>query len=168
MNLTTFTSTIVPFKDRLYRVALRMLRNGPEAEDVVQEVLVKLWQQRQELGGIRNLEAWMMRLTKNKAIDRMRLKANRHTDLESVAEPTEYAATPYERAASRDALARIRRIMHQLPDTQRQVLELRDVEGLPYQEIADTLELSLEQVKVYLYRARKKMQRYLTAAGIRP
>ena len=167
MNLTAFTQTILPFKDQLYRVALRMLRNGPEAEDVVQEVMVKLWQQRSELGGIRNLEAWMMRLTKNKAIDRMRLKHNQHSGLENMVEPVEAAATPYQRAASNDAMARIRDLMHRLPDSQRQVLELRDVEGLAYQEIAATLELSLEQVKVYLYRARKKMQQHLIEAGMR-
>lgn len=167
MDLTTYTQIILPFKDRLYRVAWRMLRDGPEAEDVVQEVLVKLWQQRSTLDGIHNLEAWMTRLTKNKAIDRLRSKHTGHTDLDAVAEPVERAATPYQRAASNDSLTRIRQLMQSLPAAQRDVLELRDIENLPYQEIADTLDLSLQQVKVYLYRARKKMQRQLTAAGMR-
>ena len=167
MNLTAFTQTIVPFKDQLFRVALRMLRNRAEAEDVVQEVMLKLWQQRSELDGIRNLEAWMTRLTKNKAIDRMRSKHNQHTDLENVAEPVEREATPYQHAASNDAMTRIRGLMQRLPEVQRQVIELRDVDGMAYQEIADTLDLNLAQVKVYLFRARKKMQKHLTEAGIR-
>ena len=108
-----------------------------------------------------------MRLTKNKAIDRMRLKHNQNTDLENVAEPVQREATPYQQAASNDALNRIRSLMRRLPEVQRQVLELRDVDGLPYQEIADTLQLSLDQVKVYLYRARKKMQKHLIEAGMR-
>ncbi len=154
MTKQDFTQQILPFKNKLFRFALQIVGNVAEAEDVVQEVFIKLWKSREKLQEYNNLEAWCMRLTKNQAIDKIRSKHRRVTDLDGV-EITETDATPHRIAEVNDLMNLVYQSLAKLPEKQRQIMHLRDIEGFTYQEISDTLEIPLNQVKVSLYRARQ-------------
>ena len=160
MVLEEFKYQVLPVKDKLFRFALRFLRNEAEAQDVVQEVLIKAWHQRDEL---RNAEAWCMQVTRNLSLNK--LKSGHRSRTEELAEHDRYeshAASPYAQTETQDAMGHVRTLLQSLPLKQQQVLELRDVEGYSYQEISDVLKIDLNQVKVNLFRARQTLRKQLT------
>lgn len=161
MDLNMFTQTIIPVKDKLFRFAYAILGNAMEAEDVVQEVLIKLWNQREHIDQIQNLDAWCIRVTKNLAIDKTRSVHRRAFDLPEQTEMADRSVNPHRAAELGDAVEKVKQLMNRLPASQRMVMQLRDIEGLAYDEIAQQLELSMEQVKVYLHRARKTIREQL-------
>lgn len=142
-------------------MAYRMTGSALEAEDLVQEVFLKVWNGRSELESVHNVEAWCMRIAKNLAIDRLRSKHwTTRTDEEPVLAQAD-SATPYQIAEQADTFAHIRQIMNQLPEKHRQVMELRDIEGLSYEEICEVLSMTLPQVKTNLFRARQAVREAL-------
>jgi RNA polymerase sigma-70 factor (ECF subfamily) len=155
MNLETFKSTVLPTKHKMYRVALRITGNPVEAEDVVQEVFIKVWENRSELGEVDNLPAWCMQMTKNRAIDKIRLKANQTEGIEGLYSMSSKDTSPDRKAELKDAVQHVKQLMEQLPEAQRMAMELRDIEGMSYQEISKVLGQSLSQVKTNIFRARK-------------
>jgi len=154
MSLQRFTNEILPLKDKLYRFALRFVRESQEAEDIVQDIMIKVWNKRADWGTWSSIEAMCMTMTRNLSIDRTRGKHRKVTDLPEGYDVVESGATPEQAASSKDMLKYIHDIMDQLPEKQRSIVQLRDVEGYTYQEIAESLDLSLSQVKVNLHRAR--------------
>lgn len=162
-----FREQIWPFKDRLYRLALRLVKDQAEAEDVVQEVLIKVWRQGTELKLIQNLEAWCIRLTRNQALDKLKSgyrkrKSQLDTQVLQIADNTQ----PDVLLESQDTMQRIKRLINQLPEQQRAVVQLRDVEGLSYQEICESLDLPMSQVKSHLFRARQKLRQRIEKSGL--
>lgn len=154
MSLQTFTNEVLPLKDKLYRFALRIVKDGPEAEDIVQEIMIKVWDKRQDWPKWSSIEAMCMTMTRNLSIDRTRSKHRKLSDLPEGYDVVEDSATPEQATSSKDMLNHITRIVDQLPEKQKSVIQLRDVEGYTYQEIADLLEIPLSQVKVNVHRAR--------------
>lgn len=155
MNLETFKTTVLPAKNKLYRVALRITGNPVEAEDVVQEVFIKVWESRNELEEVGNLQAWCMQMVKNRSIDKIRLKANQTEGIDGLYSMSSEAPTPDRRAELNDAMQQVQTLMKQLPEAQRMAMQLRDIEGMSYQEISQALGQSLSQVKTNIFRARK-------------
>lgn len=160
-----FKEQIWPIKDRLFRLALRVVNDRAEAEDVVQEVMIKLWKQGQDLHLVKNMEAWCFRLTRNLALDKLKggyrkRKAELPTNNNFIA-----AQRPDHLLEAQDGYQRIRSYMQALPERHRAVMHLRDIEGLSYQEIADALDMSLPQVKTNLFRARKSIRETLLKQG---
>jgi RNA polymerase sigma-70 factor (ECF subfamily) len=155
-----FQDSILPIRHKLYRFALRITGRQQDAEDVVQEVLEKVWKTAPEQSEvIQNWEAWCMMLTRNRSLDKNRAVAQRHfAPLESVLEFKNNAQNPAQYTETADMAAQIKQLMHSLPEKQRLVMHLRDVEELTYDEIAETLQITLDQVKVYLHRARKTIR----------
>lgn len=159
MSASIFKTTIWPIRDKLYRFALRLVNNAAEAEDIVQEVLSKLWRTRKNWDRIDNLEAWSMRITRNMALDHLRARRYRRTeDVEQLHGLSSEEATPLEQVAQRDAVAQIGMLMKGLPENQRLVIHLREIEQLSYQEICDLLDMPMSQVKTNLFRARNKLK----------
>lgn len=156
-----FGELIKPFKDKMFRFALRMVGSTDVAEDVVQEVFIKLWKKRDYIDQIKNLEAWCMQLTRNLSIDKLRSKHRRTEDLDGHYELQDKGRNPEEKTISSDIYAKIRTMIQALPEKQKMVIQLRDIEGYSYQEIADTLELPLNQVKVNLFRARNTIKKQI-------
>ena len=161
MTIKEFTRQITPIKDRLYRFSMRLMDNAIEAEDVVQEVLMKLWQKREELPMIQNLEAWSIRLTRNLSLDKLRSKHRRTESLNPDFELVSPAKNPQQLAESKDALRRIHEMIQSLPEKQKLVLQLRDIEEMSYKEISEVLEIPMNQVKVSLFRARQNLKKLL-------
>ena len=145
-------------KDKLFRFAYRIVGDSADAQDVVQDVFVKVWDKRSDLADIQNPEAWCMTLTKNAALDKLRSKHRRTTDLEAVGAVADAQPTPHLQAETGDMVAKIKLLMHQLPEKQRLAMHLRDIEGLSYEEISETLQMPLPQVKVNIHRARQTLR----------
>ena len=148
-------------KNKLFRFAMSMLRDEAEAEDVVQEVVIKLWKQRDQLDHIQNMEAWTMRLTRNLSIDKIRSKHRRFEPIETVIDLKESQRSPAKQLELSDAMEHLKKWIVQLPENQRLVFQLRDIEGMTYKEIGETLDMPLSQVKINLFRARQQIRAYL-------
>jgi len=154
---------VLPIKDKLYRYALRIVGNKMTAEDVVQEVLIKVWQKKEDLEKVDNKEAWCMTVTRNLALDKLRRNKVRHDDVDDHRDISDDNMSPYRSLQSDDTMSLIKEAMNQLPKAQQQVIHLRDIEGYKYQEIAEITGFSLDKVKVYLHRARITLRHKLTS-----
>lgn len=163
MNLNTFKSQVLPVKDKIYRFALRMVSDPEEAKDIVQEVMVRVWRNIEKLEELDNVEAWCMRITRNLALDKIKAKNRRFTA--SLYEVADVSAggdrTPYSDMAWKDTYWRINRLIANLPEKQKEVIQLRDVEGYSYKEIGDIMGIDVNQVKVNLFRARQSVKENL-------
>jgi RNA polymerase sigma factor (sigma-70 family) len=163
MNFEAFQNRVLPAKNKLYRFALRLVGSEEEAKDVVQEVFIRVWNGREQMGEIVNMEAWCMRITKNLSLDRIRSNNRRQTQpIEEGYNIRHEALTPHETTELQESMQRINLLMAALPEKQRHVMHLRDVEGYSYNEICDILELDMNQVKVNLFRARNAVREKLT------
>jgi RNA polymerase sigma factor (sigma-70 family) len=163
MNLEAFQNRILPAKNKLFRFAFKFLGNEEEAKDVVQEVLIKVWNGREQMEEVQNWEAWCMKITRNLSLDRIRSMTRKQTEPIEVSYNLQHESlTPHETAEARESMQRITEFIADLPDKQRQVMHLRDVEGYSYNEICDILEIDLNQVKVNLFRARNSVREKLT------
>lgn len=164
MNWTIFHEQVFPIRHKLYRFALRITGSVHEAEDVVQEVLEKVWKTTpDQTENVQNWEAWCMTLTRNRSLDKTRSQSLRRTaPLDGLHERKTDTISPADAAESRDLAAGIRKMMQELPEKQRLVMHLRDIEELSYDEIAETLSISLDQVKINLHRARKTIRERMT------
>ncbi len=151
--------TINPFKDKLYRYALRIVGDVMEAEDVVQELLIKLWKKKEHFKTIDNKEAWCMTLARNLSIDKTRKRKFRTNDIEDFHFIKDSGRSPYEQVQSKDNLGRIESIINELSDKQKTVIQLRDIEGYSYREISDITGYTNDQVKVHLHRARHHLKK---------
>ena len=165
MNWAIFQEQVFPIRHKLYRFALRITGSVHEAEDVVQEVLEKVWKTSgEQTEAVQNWEAWCMTLTRNRSLDRTRAQAQRRTAaLDGITDRPNEGNSPAQATETRDLADRVKRMMQELPEKQRLVMHLRDIEELSYEEISEVLNISLEQVKVNLHRARKSIREQLTA-----
>jgi len=171
MTPTEFQAQVLPLKHQLYRFARSYVGQATEAEDVVQDVLLKAWTYLQGGGTVHNLEAWCMTLVRNRALDLTRSKGRRYQPLSEQMEVASEEAGPLRQVEGQEMMAAVRACMARLPAQQRAVLHLRDVEGYGYEEIADVLGLKPGHVRVLLHRARKQIQLHLKriiSHGINP
>lgn len=165
MTQAIFQQHIFPIRDKLFRFALRITGSAHEAEDVVQEVMEKIWKSSEEQSGsVQNWEAWCMTLTRNRSLDKARSQnLRRTTPLDGVAERSNGTTNQAHTIENRDLADQVKQMMQALPEKQRLVMHLRDIEELTYDEIAEVLNISLDQVKVNLHRARKSVREQLLA-----
>ena len=161
MSLQTFTNEVLPLKDKLYRFALRIVRDTQEAEDVVQDIMIKVWDKRDEWKNWSSIEAMCMTMTRNLSIDRTRSKHKKLGEIPDGFDIVEGSASPEQTTSSKDMMNHIRNIMDQLPEKQKWIIQLRDIEGYTYQEIAELLDIPLSQVKVNVHRARLFLKKEL-------
>ncbi|HNP19400.1 MAG TPA: RNA polymerase sigma factor [Fulvivirga sp.] len=160
MSLEAFKTRVLPVKDKLYRFAFKMLGDSEEAHDTVQEVMIKVWNKRDEMAQLENMEAWCMRITRNLSLDKLKSKKRKLTDsLEDSFEISQGEdLTPYRTVEMDDTMKNIGLMIAALPAKQKQIIQLRDVEGYSYKEIGDIMEIDMSQVKVNLFRARQAVK----------
>lgn len=154
MSLEDFNKKILPVKNKLYRFALKFMRSKQEAEDVVQEVLIKIWKEQNALSGLLNFEAWCMKLVRNQSLDRLKSSHYKNSQLKIDPETQSSNHSPYQRAEDSNRLNIVHHLIGSLPEKQQEIIHLRDVEGFSYQQIADITGMELNMIKVYLFRAR--------------
>lgn len=158
MTTSEFTLKVMPLGGALYRIAFYMLESEPEAEDAVQELMLKLWERRDVLDSVSNLSAYCSTLMRNHCIDIIRRAAKTKTEsLEAIEiEARENADTSI---LDREKLNATLRAMHSLSPKQREALSLSSVEGLGHKEIAARMGISYPMVRVLLSQARAKIKK---------
>ena len=161
MENVSFRTTVLPLSDRLFRLALRITMNRAEAEDVVQDTLLKVWEQREEWERIDSVEAYALTVCRNRALDSLKRMGRDTRSLDEMDGSSHATDSGLRRLEAREQLTIVRKFMDGLPEVQRTIMLLRDIEGKTYQEIAQTIGVSETQVKVYLHRARTKIRKEL-------
>ena len=156
MKQKEFLSTVLPFKDKLYRLAKRLLVSSDEAEDAVQEIFLKLWNGKEKIGKYKNPEAFAMTMTKNYCLDR--LKSKQAGNMKIVHGNFQNSENVEKQVEANDGVTLVFQIMETLPEQQRMILQLRDVEQYEYAEIAEMLDLNETAIRVALSRARKAIR----------
>ena len=160
MNQTAFLNLVLPFKDKLYRLAKRLLVSNEEAEDATQEILLKLWKNKTKISSYKNVEAFAMTMTKNYCFDR--LKSKQAQNLRIVhSNYKDESVELQKKIEHQDSLAWVDKLMQQLPSQQRMVMQLRDIEQYEFSDIAKVLEMKETAVRVTLSRARKTIREQL-------
>lgn len=157
MNQNEFVQIINPFRDKLFRLAKRLLISTEEAEDAAQEVLVKLWKKKNALNEYKSIEALAMTITKNYCLDQ--LKSNRARNLQithhNYSNPQSRSD---KKAEDLDSLEWVEKIINQLPEQQRIIIQLREIEQYEFSEIAKIIDINEIAIRVALSRARKTIR----------
>jgi len=157
--MISFQNDILPLKNQLYRLALRITLDSAEAEDIVQETLIKVWNRRESWTDIDNIEAFCFTICRNKALDYVRSVGSRSESLDvSQNDRADNSYTPSQRTVVNDQMAMVRHIVDSLPERQKSCIQLRDFEGKSYKEIARLLDMTEEQVKINIFRGRKTIK----------
>ena len=144
-----------------------MLKNKMDADDVTQEVMIRIWQNIDKFN-IMAAKTWIIRTTNNLCIDYLRRRSvsvNRENEIDELFEET-YSTNsnndnPYLTTHFRMMASKVKEAIQRLPENLRSVFVLYEIEGMKYKEIGQSLDLPLNSVKVYLLRARKKLQEEL-------
>lgn len=157
MTVEEFKSEVLPVKNKLYRFAKRLLQNAAEAEDTVQEVFLKLWTGKEKIREYRSVEAFAMVITRNLCLDKLKSPRSKSSVLIEPDLRVE-EKTPDKHFEAKDSINIVHQIIETLPEQQKMIIQLRDVEGYEFEEIAEILNLKLNAVRVNLSRARKKVR----------
>ncbi|WP_455168963.1 RNA polymerase sigma factor [Aegicerativicinus sediminis] len=161
MTHKDFEKAIMPFKDKLYRLAKRLLVSKEEAEDATQEVLLKLWNNKSQFDNYKNVEAFSMTMTKNFCLDR--LKSKQAQNLKIVHSNYQDNNVSLQKEIEvKDSLSWVGRMMEDLPEQQKIILQLRDIEQYEFDEIGKMLDMNQTAIRVALSRARKTLREKLT------
>jgi RNA polymerase sigma-70 factor (ECF subfamily) len=156
MTINEYNNCVDDFSDGVYRFLLKNIRDDELAKDLVQESFMKLWVKRKEVAYLKS-KSYLFSTAYHTMIDYIR-KNDRVTSMES---------TPMHDPYTNDGYSDLQEILDeaikQLPDIQRSVVLLRDYEGYSYKEIGDITELTESQVKVYIYRARLFLKKYIVS-----
>ncbi|GGH39040.1 RNA polymerase sigma-70 factor [Mangrovimonas yunxiaonensis] len=161
MNQKEFLNIVMPFKDKVFRLAKRLLVSTEEAEDATQEILLKLWSNKSKITKYNNVEAFSMTMTKNFCLDK--LKSKQAQNLKIVhSNYQDHKVSLQKELEANDSVNWVAKIIEALPEQQKMVVQLRDIEQYDYDEIAKMLNMNNTAVRVALSRARKTIREQLT------
>lgn len=153
-----FKSSVLPVSKKLLRFATHFLKDEELARDVVQDVFLKLWQKRETLDEVENIEAFAMRMTRNRCLDILRNNKVVPIDEETDRRLKAKTVDVHSKVELSETANQIARLIGKLPDLQRNVMQMRDIEQLSYDEIAEATGLQVNAIRVNLSRARKKVR----------
>jgi len=149
-----FEAHIWPQRGKLYRLAFSWVKDRAVAEDVLQNVFEKSFTREKELSNHANLSGWLVLSLKNEVLSHFR----QNKKIESLEEVKHLTDEESQLEDQSDSVRKVMLLLKELPEKQQDIFQLREVEGLEYEEIATHLEISLDQVKVNLHRARKRIR----------
>ena len=162
MKSSEFKLLVMPYSSRLYRMAFRLMNNREEAEDIVQEVYVKLWGMRNELTKYNSIEALAIRITRNLCLDHLRRKkVNQDAMKAEKMKEAGHSVTPVEELEQKEKEALLHTLIAALPEPQRSLVHLRHLEEKEYEEIAEMVNMNVNAIRVSISRARKQMREML-------
>ncbi len=160
MNQSEFLHQVMPFKDKVFRLAKRLLVSTEEAEDATQELFFKLWKNKGKLTKYKSVEAFAMTMTKNYCFDR--LKSKQASNLTLIHSNYKETGTSLQKLIElKDSVSLVHRFIDDLPDQQKIIIQLRDVEEYEFEEIGKMLAMKPTAVRVSLSRARKTIKEQL-------
>lgn len=157
MELKQFKITVLPLRDKLLNYARRLTEDSSDAEDAVQEVMLKLWNQRHKLDKYRNVEAVAMTMTHHLCMDMWRSRRPDAIPLEQI-QATATTGTPERLLEEKDACKLMQEIINSLPTLQRMIIRMKDIEEYETEEIAEITGCNAEAIRSNLSRARKKVR----------
>jgi RNA polymerase sigma-70 factor (ECF subfamily) len=158
MKAEDFKTVIIPLTGKLYRIALRLLGDSSDANDAVQDVFVKAWNMRERLAEVNNVDAFVTTMMKNYCLDKLRTN---HSSNRSELKDNHNVAFPdsvEERLNNEDTGRMIKDIIQKLPEQQREIIIMRDIEGLEFDEIQQVTKTNLNHIRVNLSRARSAVR----------
>ena len=160
MNQSDFLKVVLPFKDKVFRLAKRLLVSREEAEDATQELIFKLWRNKEKLSGYKNVEAFAMTMTKNYCYDR--LKSKQASNLTLVHSNYKEKETSLDKKVEHnDSVSLVHKLIEKLPEQQKTIIQLRDIEQYDFDEICKMVDMKPTAVRVALSRARKTIRQEL-------
>ncbi len=158
MDSKQFNNQIVNLSDKFFRLAKSILRNSDSAQDAVQDLIAKLWEKRAALDEVENIQAFSMRSMRNLCLDSIR----QQHDVQEIPPEAEYVElNPHQQTEQKDLVFRIKLLIDSLPELQRTIIRMRDVEGMELSEIAYITTLTENAVSVNLSRARQRIREKL-------
>ena len=158
MNTKQFNSKILELADSLYRLAKSILQDEYAPQDAVQDLNLKLWEKRDDLEKIENITGFVLRSMRNLCLDKLRME-HKNDELSVNIEYNE--ADPHTQLEKKDMATRATILINRLPELQRTIMRMRDVEGMEFDEIAEITLLTENAVRVNLSRARQKIREQL-------
>ena len=173
-DVNAFEKLVTEYEKAVYAIALRMTGNAEDAADMTQETFIKAYNSLQSFRGDSKFSVWLYRIANNVCLDFLRSRSRKPTVSLSVeddegeeteldiADESQSPEQLLERGLTRDA---VRRGLEALPPDYRQILLLREIQGLSYEEIADTLSIEVGTVKSRIFRARKRLCSFLIQDG---
>ncbi len=165
MDQLEFRDFVRAHQNKIFRFAMRLMQREEEAKDIVQDVLIKIWDKRGDLDKIDNLDGWMFTVTRNLCIDRIRARKS-HLDINTQVQVADKQDNPHETTSKSQLMNLIKKLINEMPEKQKLVIHLRDIEGLSYDEIAQACSIPLAQVKVNLHRARLSLKEKIIQSGL--
>lgn len=161
MDLHEFKERIIPLNGKLYHYACLLLRDQSEAKDAVQEVYLKLWKIRESLEQYNSIEAFAMKVTRNWCLDR--IKAHKPVYFENYQPWIERRSDedPLKTVEKKENLNLLMKLMDKLPEQQKLIIQLREIENMDFEEIAEIMDMNVNSIRVSLSRARNKMREEL-------
>ena len=160
MNQSDFLKVVMPFKDKVFRLAKRLLVSTEEAEDATQELLFKLWKNNKKIADYKNVEAFAMTMTKNYCYDR--LKSKQASNLTLVHNNYKEKDTSLDKKLEyQDSVNQVHKLIENLPEQQKIIIQLRDIEEYDFNEICKMVDMKPTAVRVALSRARKTIREEL-------
>jgi RNA polymerase sigma factor (sigma-70 family) len=151
MTKEEFQKEVIPLGDKMYRIAFRLLGNSESAKDILQELFLKLWETRDELNKLSSIDAFACTVLKNKCLDKLRLQKNM-VDVEILKSQGDNPQAAFDR---NEGISEVRKVMQMLPEKQRLIMQMRDIDCCSFDEIALLLDTSVNNVRVQLCSARK-------------
>lgn len=158
MDSEEFKIKFLPFHKKMYRIAFRLLENSDEAQDVVQEVFVKLWEKRNEMNSINNAESFCVVMVKNQCMDVLRAARNRSVPFESAYVDNNESQSFMNDFENKEALEIVEGLIEKLPEQQKLIFKLRHNDDCSLEEIEQITGLSAVNVRVILSRVRKTIK----------
>ncbi|MGE0090055.1 MAG: RNA polymerase sigma factor [Bacteroidales bacterium] len=161
MDTYTFKSVVIPLNRKLSAFAYRFLNDQDEAKDIVQDIYLKLWNLRDKLDEYKSVEALAMKMTRNLCLDKIKLKKTIPINTlvqQNLIDENKQNESEHELSL---AAGRAKRIIELLDEPQKSVMQLHDIQGYDYDEIAEIMDMNINTIRVMLSRARKKVREIL-------
>lgn len=160
-NTDYFEELVSRYKNLVYSIILRMINNSDEADDLAQEVFIKVYKNLDKYYPDYKFSTWIIRITTNHVIDFRRKKTVQTTDIEDVSYELAAEGSPEEDYIRKEEKEHLKDVLNQLPDMYKIPIVLYHQQGLSYQEISDVIDEPLSKVKNRIFRGRKMLKEIL-------